>query len=130
MIGKYVLGWFGLLVAAMVNGALRDFAYKPYVGEMLAHQISCFTGIALFALLIGLLTKRWQLKSSRQAWIVGLLWLTMTISFEFLFFHYVRGVAWSILLHDYNVFDGRLWILVLVWVTIAPRVFWRLQQPK
>lgn len=27
---------------------------------------------------------------------------------------------WSMLLADYNLFAGRLWPLVLVWVTIAP----------
>jgi len=67
----YVFAWFGLLVIAMVNGALRDIAYKPYVGELYAHQISCVTGILLFALFIGFLAKRWPLPSSRQAWMIG-----------------------------------------------------------
>ncbi len=71
MMLHYVFAWFGLLVIAMVNGALRDIAYKPYVGELYAHQISCVTGILLFALFIGFLAKRWPLPSSRQAWMIG-----------------------------------------------------------
>jgi hypothetical protein len=126
---KYVLAWFGLLVIAMVNGAVRDFAYKPYTGELLSHQISCFTGILLFAIFIRYLVRRWQLRSALHAWTIGFLWLAMTMSFEFLFFHYVRGVAWSVLLHDYNIAEGRLWILLLLWTTVAPRVFWKPQQP-
>jgi hypothetical protein len=33
---------------------------------------------------------------------------------------------WSRLLHDYNLFEGRLWVLVLLWVTLAPYVFHKL----
>jgi hypothetical protein len=123
VIRKYILGWFGLLAIAMINGALRDFAYKPFLGDLLSHQISVTIGITLFGFFIWYLSKRWPLPSSRQAWIVGFIWLSMTVAFEFLFFHYVRGVLWGVLLHDYNIVEGRVWILVLVWVTIAPPIF-------
>jgi hypothetical protein len=52
MIWKYVLCWFGLLVIAMFNGALRDFGYKPVLGDLVAHQISCVIGIVLFGIFI------------------------------------------------------------------------------
>jgi uncharacterized membrane protein YdcZ (DUF606 family) len=125
MIRKYIAGWFGLLVIAMVNGALRDLLYKPYVGDLLAHQISVVTGITLFGVVIWYFVKRWPFTASHQAWTIGFMWLGMTVAFEFLFFHYVRGVPWSVLFHDYNIFEGRVWILVLLWVTIAPWVIWR-----
>jgi hypothetical protein len=126
---EYFFGWFGLLVIAMVNGFLREFFYTPYVGELLDHQISVVIGITLFAFFIWFLETRWPLTSSRQAWMIGSIWLLMTVSFEFLFFHYVRGVSWNILLHDYNVFEGRVWILVLIWVTIGPSVirWWKVK---
>ena len=125
MICKYFFGWFGLLVIAILNGFLRQYFYAQYVGDLLAHQISVISGIILFAFFIWFLESRWPLTSSRQAWIVGCIWLAMTVSFEFLFFHYVRDIPWSILLHDYNILEGRLWILVLLWVTIAPYVIMR-----
>jgi len=122
---KYIAGWFGLLLVAMINGAIRDVLYKPYVGELFAHQLSTVIGIILFAFVIRYYTMIWPLASSRQSWLIGFIWLAMTISFEFLFFHYASGVPWEFLLHDYNIFEGRLWVLVLVWTTIAPRVMWR-----
>jgi hypothetical protein len=125
MIRKYIVGWFGLLMIAMVNGALRDLVYKPFLGDLLSHQVSVVIGILLFGFFIWFLIKRWPLSSSSQTWIVGFMWLCMTVAFEFLFFHYARGVPWSVLLHDYNILEGRLWILVLVWVTIAPWLMWR-----
>jgi hypothetical protein len=124
MIRKYLLCWFGLLLIAMINGALRDLVYKPFLGDLLSHQVSVLMGITLFGLFIWYLSTRWPLLSSRQAWIIGVSWLGMTVAFEFLFFHYVRDVPWSVLLHDYNILEGRLWILILVWVTIAPRLMW------
>ena len=114
MIQKYIAGWIGLLIIAMMNGALRDLVYKPFLGDLISHQISAVVGILLFRVFIWYLGKRWPLSSSRQAWMIGFLWLSMTVAFEFLFFHYARGVPWSVLLHDYNIVEGRLWILVLV----------------
>jgi hypothetical protein len=124
MIRKHILSWFGLLCIAMLNGALRDFAYKSFVGDLVSHQISCVTGILLFGIFIWFIGKRWPLASANQAWMIGFIWLAMTMCFEFLFFHYVRGITWEVLLHDYDVLEGRLWILILIWVTIAPRVMW------
>lgn len=125
MIRKYILGWFGLLVIAMINGAIRDLVYKPSLGDLSSHQISVVVGVILFGFFIRYLEKRWPLSSSGQTWIIGFMWLCMTVAFEFLFFHYARGVTWITLLHDYNILEGRLWILVLIWITVAPRLVWR-----
>ena len=57
---------------------------------------------------------------------IGGIWLALTVAFEFLFGHYVMGHPWSRLFHDYNLLEGRLWVLVLVWTFIAPYVFYRL----
>jgi hypothetical protein len=125
MIWKHILGWFGLMVIAIINGAFRDLVYKSSIGELSAHQVSCAIGIILFGVFIWYLGRKWPLASASQAWLVGVIWLGMTISFEFLFFHFARGVPWSVLLHDYNIVEGRLWILILLWVTIAPWVMWK-----
>lgn len=112
----------------MINGGLRDALYKSAVGDLVAHQISSVTGITLFALVIWWMSRLWPIQSSRQAWTIGLIWLMMTIAFEFLFFHYVTGHSWSELLANYNIFEGKVWVLVLLWTFIAPYVFWRLRQ--
>ena len=62
-----------------------------------------------------------------RALAVGVVWLAMTMCFEFLFGHYVAGHSWSQLLQDYNICAGRVWALLLIWVTVAPYVFYRLQ---
>ena len=126
MITKYLLAWLGLPVIGIVNGAIRQFLYRDALGDLTAHQLSTVTGILLFGLYIWLLSRWWPLPSARAAITVGLLWLALTIGFEFIFGHYVVGNSWERLLADYNLLAGRVWVLVLIWITIAPYVFYRL----
>ena len=121
----YLLAWFGLLILAVINGAVRDFAYGPHMSELAAHQISCFTGIALFAVFTWFFTGWFPITSQSQALVIGAIWLVMTLAFEFLFFHYVGHKPWGVLLADYNIFKGRLWMLVLLWTAVSPWVMWR-----
>jgi hypothetical protein len=41
------------------------------------------------------------------------------VGFEFLVGHYVMGYPWIRLFHDYNIFAGRLWVVLLLWITVA-----------
>jgi hypothetical protein len=125
---KYVLAWLLLVMIAMVNGALREGLYGKYLGELRAHQVSTVSGVLLFGVFIWALVRFRRPESSKQAITIGLIWLGLTVAFEFIFMHYVAGRSWDVLLHDYNIFAGRVWVVVLVWVTVAPYVFYRLQK--
>ncbi len=125
MILKYTLAWLPMLLIAILNGALRQGWYTKYFSELRAHQISTLTGILLFGIYIWSLTRRWKLESSGQAFVIGLIWLGLTVAFEFIFGHYVAGHTWSKLFGDYNIFAGRVWVLVLIWITFAPYIFYR-----
>lgn len=127
MILRYTLAWFILMVAAIINGAIREAVYKNRLGDLSAHQFSTLTGIILIGVIVWGLSRLWPLASAKQAWTVGFVWLAMTIAFEFLFGHFIAGHPWSKLLHDYNIFAGRVWLLVLIWTTIAPYVFYKLK---
>ena len=127
MILKYTVSWIGMVIIAIMNGVIRDALYGKRLGELTAHQISTFTLIALSGLYLWLLGLAWKIPSSNQAITIGLIWLALTVVFEFLFGHYVMKHPWTRLLHDYNILKGRIWILVLIWITIAPYVFYRLK---
>lgn len=127
MIGKYVIGWLPLVVIAILNGTLRQYGYGKYVGELTAHQISTGTGIILIGLYAWWLTGKWRIVSAGQAVAIGSIWLGMTVAFEFLFGHFVMGHSWAKLFHDYNLLEGRVWVLVLVWTTVAPLVLYKIR---
>ena len=125
MVIRYLLCWFLLAVIAIINGILRENTYGKTVSELAAHQISTITGILFTGLIVWWLTLLWPIESSGQAWIIGGSWLIATVTFEFSFGHFVARHTWSKLLADFNIFNGRLWLLFLVWITVMPYVFYR-----
>jgi hypothetical protein len=123
---RYVQAWFTMLGVAMVNGGLRDMTYGKQLPALLANQLSCLTGIVLLGIVIYLYLRHWKLASARLAINLGLFWMALTVAFEFLFFHYVGGRSWAVLLESYDIANGQLWPLILVWVAVAPYLFYRL----
>ena len=122
---QYSLAWIPMLFIAVGNGAARDLLYGPHMAALAANQVSCVTGILLFAGYTWLLERKFPLAGAAQALLVGCIWLALTLAFEFLFFHYVVGHPWATLLEAYRVWEGNLWVLVLLAVTVLPFVvFW------
>jgi len=101
---------------------LREFVYKDYVGELTAHQISTITGVILIGFYIRIIWRYLKIYSKKQAIQTGLLWLLLTIVFEFGFGYFVMGHPFSKLISDYNIFEGRVWALFLLWLVLAPYI--------
>lgn len=125
---KYILAWVPMVVIAVANALLREKVLAKRLSELRAHQVSTATGVLLFGIYIWVLIRIWRPESPGQAVIIGLTWLGLTVAFEFLFGHYVVGHPWSRLLHEYNLFAGRVWVIILIWVTLAPYIFYRLER--
>jgi hypothetical protein len=71
-------------------------------------------------LLVCLYVRRLQDTSPHALLKLGLYWTVLTVAFECLFGRYVVGLSWELILADYNVFQGRLWPLVLVVTFFGP----------
>jgi len=126
---KYFLCWFPMLLIAVINGAGIDFWYKKYTGELPGHQISTNSLIVLFGFYIWLVINKLPPNSGQQAISIGLLWLMLTLLFEF-GFGLMRGNSWTKLLGDYNILNGHIWILIPIWITIAPYMFYKIAMFK
>lgn len=123
----YAASWIGMVILAILNGAFREKIYKQSMSELSAHQLSTFIGLILFGVYIWFITGIFQIESSKQALVIGGMWIVMTIIFEFVFGHYVMGHPWHRLFHDYNLFKGRIWLLILIWTAVAPYMFYRIR---
>lgn len=121
---KYVALWFPMLLIAIINGIARE-GYKTYTGEITGRQLSTLTLLIFFGLYIYWAMRVFPPKSAMQALLIGGIWVVMTLVFEFGFGLY-RGNSWNDLLGEYNLLAGRLWILVPIWVTITPYLFYKL----
>lgn len=127
---RWTVAWLGGSVLGVINGTIRELAYKDQVGDLTAHYISTATLIVLLALYMWLLEKRWPIPTLRSALEIGATWLLLTASFDFGFGHYVDGKAWSELTSEYDLTSGRVWILILIWIAVAPSVIYQLQLRK
>jgi hypothetical protein len=103
MLLKYVLAWVPMVLIAIGNAAIREASYRRFMGELRAHQLSTLIAIILFGVYIWALTRVWPIQSSAQALTIGLIWLGLTVVFEFVFGHYVMANSWERLFHDYNL---------------------------
>lgn len=122
--GKYVWVWVPMLIFAIANGMAREAWYGRYLSELRAHQLSSLTALVLLGLYMRFSLRLLPPASAAQAWAIGLLWLTLTVAFEFLFGRLVAGHSWERLCQDYNLPAGRLWVLILLWLATAPRLFY------
>jgi hypothetical protein len=122
---KYIYLWVPMVCIAIANGVVRQFGYGRYLSELRAHQLSSLIGVVLFGLYIWFSLSRARPATGSQALAIGFLWLGLTIAFEFSFGHFIAGHSWSRLFQDYNLVAGRFWVLVLIWITVAPYFFYR-----
>jgi len=125
---KYLIGWVPMIPIAILNAFFRESFLSGRFSELHAHQISTATAVILFGIYIWWLTCRWRPGSARRAVAVGLMWLSLTVSFEFLFGHYVMGHPWRRLFGDYNILAGRVWIIIPLWLALAPYLFFRIRE--
>ena len=111
---KACVVWIGLLLAIAALGAVREALLTPLFGEQAAHQIGTLAACAVVLAISYLFVSAFN-PSSGEALGIGGLWLSFALAFELLFFHFIVGISWASLLADYNIFEGRL--LVLLWLT-------------
>ncbi len=123
-----LIAWFAMLIVSIANGALRDLTYGKYIAVLHAQQLSTLISMVLLGVLIFAFVHRWPPASARQAWFIGLFWMLLTVAFEFIFFHFVAGHPWVELLANYDLLHGRVWVLLLAWIAIAPYLFHRIRQ--
>ncbi len=119
--------WFILMVFAIVNAGIREGFYVNFLNELQAHQMSTFTLMAIIIVYTYALLRFSGFEiSDRQAMMMGVIWLIMTVAFEFLAGHYVFGNSWESLLGDYNIFNGRVWVLIPISVLLSPPLMKRI----
>jgi hypothetical protein len=116
--------WFLLLALAIANGAFREGFLVQRFDSKVAHAISTVMLSALILAAAWLTASFVRYRSATDAWIVGILWLGLTLAFEFLAGHYLFGQPWNVLLADYDILHGRIWPLVLVATLLAPVLAW------
>lgn len=115
----WLVGWLGLAVLGVANGAAREGLYPDSLSDGDAKRIST---VVLAILILGyaaVLQRARPLSRPAVAWRIGALWLALTIAFEF-GFGLLTGTPLEELLADYDVTEGRFWVLIPITTFVAP----------
>ena len=124
---RAIVIWVVLAAVAVANGVFRNGVITPRLGEQRAHVTSTLI-LCVLIFAITLLFIRWIGPGGvLDASLVGLMWVVMTLAFEFLAGHFAFGHSWQKLLADYNVWRGRFWVLIPIVTYLAPRWAFRLR---
>ena len=116
-----------MVIIAVINGTARDLWYNKYVNELIAKQNSTISLIVFLGVYIFFAIRKYPPESESQSIIIGLIWVFLTLIFEFSFGLY-RGKTLNHLLNEYNIIKGNLWMLIPIWTILAPYLFFKLLQ--
>jgi len=119
LVGKAVLVWVGILVLAVVNGAVREAVIIPVLGLTYALIVS---GVLLMSLIFGVtyVALPWmEAHKTTHLIVIGLGWFCLTVVFEFSF-GLLQGKSIPELLNAYTFKGGNIWPFVLFVTASAP----------
>ena len=117
---------WAILVLAVANGALREAVLIPWLGTSPGLVLS---GLLLSGLILAVahLFLPWMAPgSAAQACFIGILWLLLTLVFEFSF-GLASGKPLSEILAAYTLREGNLWPIVMAVTLTAPWLMARLR---
>lgn len=122
--------WLVLIFAESVHGTLRELLLTPYVGDLRARQIGVLTGsVIVLGAAYGLI--HWiRADTPRSRWLVGLLWVALTLSFELSLGRLVLGYSWSRVLEDYDVTRGGFLSLGMLVLLLSPHIASKAREPR
>jgi hypothetical protein len=127
--------WLGFLAVAVAGGIMRERFLVPGLGPLGGRAFKTLLVAGMIFGLIYVYVGKLTGATAVALFKLGLFWTVLTIAFECLFGHLVMGLSWESLGADYNVFQGRLWPLVLLVTWFGPlfakkiREYFHVRQP-
>lgn len=114
---------WGLMVgAAIFNGSLREYLLNPWLGEGVALPLSGVTLSLLILLCVRLAAPWLAVTTWQQRLLLGVFWVSLTLTFEYLFGHFVLSRSWAEINGVFDLSGGNLFLLVLLATLLAPLI--------
>jgi len=125
---RSIAAWLLILVFAVLNGVFREAVLMPKLGKPAAFVLSGALLSGWIVVVAAVLARWLGLKDVTRSLSVGMLWLCLTVAFEFGFDRVMQGRSWPEMLEAYTFKDGNIWPLVLVVTFFAPVVARRFRE--
>lgn len=111
--------WFMIAFAESVHGTLRRLLLVPRIGELLSHQIGVVIGSGIIFTIAWFCVCWFGPGSHRQQFQVGVLWVVLTLIFEFTL-GYFFGYSLERILSDYNIAKGGVMVFGILFMLFSP----------
>lgn len=127
MLKKSILIWLAIIPLAILNGGLRETFLIPLLGEKFAQPLSGII-LCLFIFLLSFIFVPRLGKGAAQTYRqIGFLWVVLTLSFE-TSFGLAEGLSFGEILKAYDITTGNLWLIVVIFIGIAPRLIAKIKR--
>ena len=124
---KWFLFWIGIAILEMGHRIIRAKFIAPKIGDFKSRQIGVASGSILILVYTWIVFPWLSLNTATDAIQVGGLWLLCMLLFEFTVGHFVFRFPWKWLLNDFNLFKGRLLMIGMLILAMAPWISGRLR---
>lgn len=112
--------WLVISIAAIINGITREKLLTPLIGSDLSLPLSGITLSGLILVITYFTIPFFGKVKPGVYFLIGLLWIILTLAFEYLFGHYAAGKTWDEIHQVFNILKGNLFIVVLAISAISP----------
>ena len=112
--------WLIIVVAAIFNGVMREKMFTPILGSQFSLPLSGIT-LSLLIFIISYFLVPFIGRHRGQVFVlVGLLWVVLTLSFEYSFGYFVSGKSLPEINEVFNLADGNLFAVAVISSAVAP----------
>jgi hypothetical protein len=128
-----LLAWLTLAFITILFAIFREAVFIPVtrLSDTMARALLLPVGIGYTIAIAYVFLKITKVLYTFSVTIkIGVIWLLLTMAFEFTFGTLVMGHSLSALLADYNILAGRTWPIFLLGVFLAPPIAARLFNKK
>jgi hypothetical protein len=119
--------WFLLAAGMLLLGGFRGAltSNKDMDPKFVAQVADCAGAIIVLVATFYLVDKL-ETEKTRDLLLVGGVWVVLITAVDILFGRYVLHHEWAAIFQDYDLLDGRLWLLVLTAFFVGPFLTTRL----
>jgi len=120
--------WVAMVVSAILNGLFRQYVLIPGLGESKALPLSgIFLSLFIFTISVISIGSLGKLRKI-TCFYIGAFWVVLTLIFEVVLGRLISGRSWAEIFEVFNLFEGNLFILVLLTTFLSPWITVKLRK--
>lgn len=116
-----VIVWFTFGIASSILVGVRNNVFNGMFDDGIARLLTVVILIAfILVMTYVLLHVTDMIFQDKDLLVIGVLWVVLTVVFEFLFGSFILSSSWEFFAADFDVIQGGYWVLILFVQLLSP----------